>query len=230
MDKEAEAVAEVAKTTGKAIDAGREFGGFVSRIVGRPLEIALGIFEDKLKYFRWERQLRLIDRAQKLLTERGLAQPTRQVPLGFAIPLLEAASLEEDDQLQDMWARLLVNAADANSQVEVRRTFITILENLAPLDALILERIAAEHTGERDQDIWTKYLPERVLLEKPEPEDENLHPPHDVEIALANLARLGCITSHMAWGGMAIFSCVNITALGQAFIKACASSSAGGDV
>ena len=112
ISETAKAVQEVAKTTGKAIDAGEKFGGFISRYIAGSIEQGTGIFEDKLKYMRWERQVRLMQRAEQLLKETGLSQPTRAIPLKLAIPLLEAASLEDDDYLQDLWARLLVNAAN----------------------------------------------------------------------------------------------------------------------
>lgn len=219
MRDESKAIEEVAKTTGKAIDASRELGGFLSKYVGGSLEHAMGIVEDKLKYLRWERQIRLTERANTLLAERGLAQPSRKVPLQVAIPLIQAASLEEDDWLQDQWAALLVNAADAASHVEVRRAFISILEDLTPLDALLLKKIYSL-TGVPDveADIWTTHLPDYITEQKPD--KENLRPPSHVEISLGNLARLGLITTAMAWGGFAIFSCVHRTVLGREFLGA----------
>src|SRR4051794_22485359 len=108
MSEELKSIGEVAKASGKLIDAGRELGGFLAKYIGGSLEQAMGIVEDKLKYYRWHRQIRLIDRANKLMAERGLSQPTRHVPLQIAIPLLQGGSLEENDQLQDRWAALLV--------------------------------------------------------------------------------------------------------------------------
>ncbi len=61
MSEESKAIEEVAKTTGKAIDASRELGGFLSKYVGGSLEQAMGIVEDKLKYLRFERKVRLMD-------------------------------------------------------------------------------------------------------------------------------------------------------------------------
>ncbi|MFZ3128241.1 MAG: hypothetical protein WA136_09515, partial [Rhodoferax sp.] len=97
MDEESKAVQEVAKTTGKAIDAAREAGGFIAKFISGPLEQGVGIFEDKLKYLRWERQIRYMQRAQELLKLSGLDSPTRAVPLKLAIPLMQGASLEEDN-------------------------------------------------------------------------------------------------------------------------------------
>lgn len=49
MSEEAKAVQEVAKASGQLIEAGREFGKFMSRYIGGTVEQAVGIFEDKLK-------------------------------------------------------------------------------------------------------------------------------------------------------------------------------------
>lgn len=223
MTNESKAIEEVAKSTGKAIDAGRELGGFLSRYVGGSLEQAIGIVEDKLKYLRWERQIRLIERANHFLAEKGLPQPSRKVPLQVAIPLIQGGSLEEDDWLQDRWAALLVNAADASSHTEVRRAFISILEDLTPLDALLLEMIySSTQVLDVQIAIWTTFLPGHVMLEKPD--QENLRPPAHVEISLGNLARLGLITTATTWGGFAIFSCVHRTVLGREFLNAITSS------
>ena len=46
-----------------------------------------------------------MQRAEQLLLEAGLSNPTRAIALKLAVPLLEAASLEDDDYLQDLWAR-----------------------------------------------------------------------------------------------------------------------------
>jgi hypothetical protein len=219
MSDESKAVEEVAKASGKAIDAARELGGFLSKYAGGPLEQAMGVVEDKLKYLRWERQVRLMERANKFLAERGLSLPSRKVSLQIAIPLIQGGSLEENDFLQDRWAALLVNAADASSNIEVRRAFISILEDLTPLDAILLEKIY-ESTAVPDveADIGTTFLPDHVT--EAEPGIENVRPPTNVEVSLGNLARLGLITTATAWGGFAIFSCVHRTILGREFLKA----------
>lgn len=219
MSNESKAVEEIAKTTGKAIDAGRELGGFLSRYIGGSVEQAMGIVEDKLKYLRWERQIRLADRANAFLSKRGLSQPSRKVPLQIAIPLMQGGSLEEDDWLQDRWAALLANAADATSQIEVRRAFISILEDLTPPDALLLEKIySLPQVSNVDAEIWTTHLPDYATSEKPN--QTNLRPPNYVEVSLGNLARLGLITTAMVWGGLANFSCVHRTVLGHEFLRA----------
>lgn len=234
-DPEAKAVTEVAKaaqalakTTGKGIDAGRELGQFVARFVGGPLEQGGGIVEDKLKYMRWERQVRLMVRAEEFLKQQGLEAPTRPVPMKVAIPLFQAASLEEDDELQDRWARLLVNAADVESGVDVTRSLVRILEDFDPLDAQVLEAI---HDAPKDLYPNGAVIPTSLPHAYDDPSDnaDPKLPPEPVQLALWNLKRLGCIDSAGTWDSIVGIHRVEITPLGTELIRACTFRESGED-
>ena len=215
------AIQEVSKATGKAIDLAETFGGFISRFVAGPLEQGVGIFEDKLRYLRWERQVRLMDRAEQLMSSLGKSAPTKPIPLKLAIPLFQAASLEDDDYMQDMWAKLLVNASISERRVELRRAHIDILERLSPFEALIFKKIYEFPVGGSGKvEIVTGDLPHSVSWER-DSQQEAVQPNDDVMMALANLARLGCITLPTAWGGGEIFTTVYPTIIGQNLISAC---------
>ena len=226
VSEAAKAVQEVAKATGKAIDATQAFGGFISRYVAGPLEQGMKIFEDKLKYMRWERQVRLMQRSEQLLRESGLTGPTRAIPLKLAIPLLEAASLEDDDYLQDLWARLLVNGANGGSHVSLERAHIAILEQLTPLEAVILQKIYSLPYDEiRHHGVIAGKLPDDVSIwGEPSYIGERIghgEPPEEVRLALANLARLDCIAIEKSAGGGEIFNRVIPTLVGKTFVEAC---------
>ena len=223
ISESAKAVQEVAKATGKAIDASQKFGGFISRYVAGPLEQGMGIFEDKLKYMRWERQVRLMQRAEQLLREAGLNEPTRAIPLKLAVPLLEAASLEDDDYLQDLWAHLLVNAANGSSHVNLQRAYIAILEQITPFEATLLQKIySLPYDKTRHDGVVVGNLPASVSIGTDDGKEDALSEPSGkVKLALANLARLGCIVIQKSWGGGEIFKQVNPTLLGKSFVEAC---------
>lgn len=223
----AKAAQEIAKSTGKGIEAAREAGGFIAKYIAGPLEQGMGIFEDRLRYARWERQIRLMRRADQFLAQVGLAAPTQAVPLKLAIPLLQAGSIEEDDELQDRWARLLVNAANAGSGVSVHRSYIAILEQLTPLEAQIVDVVyALPFEAIRHEGVWTGGLP---MSARPQTQDDkraNAPPvgdglPESVKVALGNLVRLGCLKLGATWGGGENFGQVNPTVLGSAFVRAC---------
>lgn len=219
----AKAVQEVAKTTAKAIDAGQRMGSFLAKYVGGPLEQAMGIWEDKLKYARWERQLRLMKKGEEVMREAGLPGPTRQIPLKLAVPLLQGASLEEDDYLQDRWVNLLVNAANKQSGIDLQRSFIDILERLTPLEARILERIYTNPDIRRSLSvtILTGNLPDSVAIAAVEDHAKAKLPSEPVRVALANLTIMGCLQVERSMDGRELFGLALPRLIGKLFVDAC---------
>ena len=217
------AIQEVAKTSGKAIDGIREFCGFIAKYTAGSIQEACGIFEDKLKYARWKNQARLMLKAKKFLKEQGLDAPDKSIPFKLAVPLLQAASLEDDDYLQDMWAKLLVNSATKNSNVDLQRMYIDILERLSPFDAKILEKIySIPYEEAMHKLIIVSWLPERIELDqKKERPSKYPQPSEEMKLSLLNLDRLNCLAICISMGGGQIFQAVNQTLLGKNFIAAC---------
>lgn len=140
IEESAKAVTETVKLGTTVVEATEKMGSFLSRVLNEPITEAVGIFEDKLKFMRWKRKLRIIDEVNRLLDERSL-ESTRPIPPKLAIPILEQASLEENDELQDIWCRLIANSLDPNFEVEIRYAFIDIIKNLTTLDAKILKYV-----------------------------------------------------------------------------------------
>ena len=221
MCEEGRAVQEVARAVGKTTDLARDFGGFIAKFVSGPLEQGVGVFEDRLRYMRWERQVRLMQRVQTIMEELGELSPTKPIPLKLAVPLFQAATLEDDDYLQDMWANLLVNSAVSKQGIELRRAYIDILERLSPLEALILEKLCALHEDElQGNGIITGYLPERAEVFLEGDDNQAIQPNQEVTLALSNLARLGCVVPQLTWGGGQTFTRVHPTIIGRKLVEA----------
>ncbi len=216
-----EAAKEIATLGQMGTGAVKGMGQFIGRFIEGPLEQASGIVTDHLRYVRGERALRLQKRAQELFVELGMDGPTRSVPLKVMIPLLSEATIEEDDDLQDMWARLLVNAGDADHDVEVRRAFVSILRDFGSLEARIMQGIYAYPQEKLLKEcVRTRYLPETIVLGRDEEGDvEHIKP--DVKVALSNLCRLECLNSNLTYGGTRILSQVYPTELGRRLMDAC---------
>jgi hypothetical protein len=212
------ATEEAFRATGKAIDAARECGKWLARLVKRPLREAVGMLEDHLRVVRWERQQRLIERVNKFLQDRGLLGATRPVPLKIALPIIQQGCLEEDDDLQDLWAQLLVNAADAASDTEVRSSFVNILKDLTALDAVNLAKIYSfAYENVKGSGVWTGELPEAISLDgKP---GVVMRP--SVAVSLDNLLRLRLVDNAAAMAGGGPLYTVFQTELGRAFFRAC---------
>lgn len=214
------AVQETAKTVSNGLDKAEKFGAFVARYIGRPLETGIGIFHDKLTYFRWENQLRLMKRAQEFSESLGMTGPTRALPINFTVALIQAAS-EADSDMQDQFAALLVHSADAESDVEIRRTYIDTLERLTPLDALVLNAIySVPYELWAHQGLLTAGLPTKAEIVPEKPPESFAAPSDEVLLSLANLAALGLLRPAATWGGGENLGRVNPTLFGRAFSDA----------
>jgi hypothetical protein len=219
-EEEAKALQEIAKATNQGIRTLEKAGVFLSKFIGGPLEEASGILEDRLKYYRWERKVRLLERAKDFLKERGINSPTSHVTLKIAIPLLEAGSIEEDNNIQDIYAKILANAADADFKLTIKRTYIDILQNLSSLEIDILKKLYSLNFDEIwNEGVWTTFLPEKLILNQPS--QENLRPIKDVEIALANMYRFELINRGSTYGGGEIYSRITPTLYGNEFVQIC---------
>lgn len=219
--KATEATAEVSK---EAIQAGRDLGRFISGPAGE----VVGMLRDHLKVVRFERQIRLRERVRHFLSERGMDGPTRTVSLKIGLPLLDHATLEEDDELQDLWARLLVNGGDADSGIEIRRAFVSVLAEMTALDVrnlAAIEQASPLDLREGTVGIWTSKLPDRAVpVSRRERGVYDELPTLEVLTSLSNLERLGCIYSGAELGrvrGVSPVQIVGLTPFGRAFVAAC---------
>lgn len=216
-----EAWRETASTTGKIVE---QFGKLASYFEGM-LNARAGQAEDNAQFRRWKNRLKLYDKAQKILAERNIETPTRNVPLSFAAPLLSYGSLQEDDELQNRWAQLLANAADASSGVELRTTYVDILKDLSAVDVTILAIIAKLSHSDFPQ------IPSTAIETGELPSYARVHvdlqsvlssPSVEVTLSLSNLVRLGCISPSVGYGGGAQnFDLVYVTPLGMGLYRAC---------
>ena len=138
----AKAVQEVAKTTGQAIGTVEKLGIFFSKIMGESIDATCGMLADTLKYKRWERQTELVEKAERLIKDKNLEKRSIPISAKLALPIFQNASVEDDDFLHDLYAKLLVSAIDP--EIQTRRTaFVEILRQLEPIDVQILQAMHA---------------------------------------------------------------------------------------
>ena len=67
-----------------------------------------------------------------------LRQSQAPVPPVAQLPAPPSTSLEENEDLHTMWAALLANAASPDNTVEVRPGFISVLRQMSPDEAALL--------------------------------------------------------------------------------------------
>jgi hypothetical protein len=186
---------EIAKFGTASVEATSKFGGFFAKIIDKPLSELCGKWVDNKKFDRWENQVKIQDRVNTILKERG-CENVRMIPPKLGIPLIDNALLEDDENLQDIWCNLIANSLDPNFDKEIRYTLIDMIRNLTPLDALILKYVYEESFNIAKDMVDATNNPVRVvdcrvrfdkMKEKIEAE------PREIRISLSNLVRVQCI-------------------------------------
>src|ERR1700733_524274 len=106
------------------------FTGIVKRMLGPAADEVAAMWADKVRLYRYERQLKCVEKAEKIAQEAGFTP--QAVPPKILFPLLEGASMENDEHLHDMWSNLLANASSPTTAHLVRPAFIKLLRGMAP--------------------------------------------------------------------------------------------------
>jgi hypothetical protein len=78
------------------------------------------------------------------LTLLNIGMTPAPVPLNILQPLLEGASLQEESELQDIWANLLANAATPLRTCPILPSFAPILKELTSADVKFLDALVKQ--------------------------------------------------------------------------------------
>lgn len=155
--------------------------GLLQRIAG-PLADEVGeSLAIVARPYRIKLSLKMFQKTQRMLEEAGINP--QAVPPRLFLPMVEAASIENDEDLHTKWSALLANAASTPNKVHP--SYIEILKQLTPDDAQFLDKL---YTATKDK----KYRSLNQLLR-----GEDQH-----GIPFQNLVRLGLIQISYAVDGM----------------------------
>lgn len=116
---------------------------YLTRASGGPFGELWAMPGDWIRFRRWKRAVTRAEEARRILVDRG--REPRQVDDSTLVPLLEAASLTDDDTLAAKWGALLANATDPAADA-VPPMHAEILKQLSPDDAILLDHIVAHGT------------------------------------------------------------------------------------
>jgi Abortive infection alpha len=191
-NEEAKAAQEIAKVTGESIKVGQDVLGFFKLFIGdSPKEVG-EIVTAWTRFYKFKNFLAIYDKVQAIVTKRNKEGKLNPLPARIVIPLLEAATQESDNGLQEKWAKLLVNAADPGTSFEIRKVFVSILSELEPLDASVLDFVPNYSQALIIEDSVRKLKGMKV----PEMATRLHSSESNILLSLHNLIRLGCVGYH----------------------------------
>jgi hypothetical protein len=126
--------------------AGSELFPIFVEDAAKPARVAVGItlanawqglLGDKILAWRLARAAKLNEKLAPKLAESGFKINLDTIPEGFAFKWFEQATQEEDDDILDLFATLLANAAGGNEAALNKRN-IELVSRLSPDDAQML--------------------------------------------------------------------------------------------
>lgn len=89
---------------------------FASKLIGPTFEEVGLLISDKIKYFRFKNQINILIKAQKYVKDKNVK--IKEIPTKILVPLLENASLEEEEEMQDKWSFMIGNLADSKQNLQ----------------------------------------------------------------------------------------------------------------
>lgn len=187
MEEEAKAVQEVAKTARKGLEVTEKFGNFLGKVMGQGFAHLGAAFSDWAQAYRYENLLKLMDKIDSIHKERKIEGKAIPMLPKHAIPILEQASLEDNDDVRLLWAGLIANATDPNKRFEIRKLYIEIISSLDPIDVYILNYLSDESLDEKYGMLTGENLNAELISENIKKNME------DIKISLSNLFRHGLI-------------------------------------
>lgn len=127
-------------------------GGLLKRIAG-PLADEIGeSFALLARPHRVKLGIEMLKKTQRMLIEADITP--RAVPPRLFLPMMDAASIEDDEDLHTRWAALLANAA--SSPDAVHPSYIEVLKQLTPVEARLLDELYEIAKGKPWQKVDTK--------------------------------------------------------------------------
>jgi hypothetical protein len=173
-DEQAKAVQELAKTAQRAIDAGQQFGGFFSKHFGGILEQCTRLVSDTASNYRKVREMNFMVKSIETIHKLGLEGKIKPLSFKIGVPLLEAASLEDNDYLRELWTNLLINSV-RQDQETTHPAYVQVLQQLLPEEAKllayaaeikennILENIRQSLSGASFEDTSHEYIEKKMI-------------------------------------------------------------------
>lgn len=110
---------------------------FVEKLIIPSIEEAGLLIKDNVAYWRFKNQVNMLNKARKYCLKNNITP--KSISLKFLCPLLDNASLEDDEFLQDKWAILLSNMVDSAQNIQ-NHVFPFLLGQISKPEFIVLEQ------------------------------------------------------------------------------------------
>lgn len=158
----------------RGIDLAKDFLG---KLISPAVEETGLLIKDQISSWRFKNQVKVLNKAKDYCEKHNISP--KQVSFKLICPLLEYASLEEEEKLQDKWSILISNLVDSEQNIE-NHVFPYILSQLSlneyeALEKSFLSKKERVEKLNKEMETYKKEYPEKeksILLKIEEHKDD----------------------------------------------------------
>jgi hypothetical protein len=136
-------------TIEKGLDLAKDFLG---KLISPTIEEVGLLISDNIKFYRFKNQVNILLKARQYVSDKNIS--LKEIPIKILVPLLENASLEDNDDLQDKWAKMLTNMINSESNFQ-NQIFPYLLSQISLEEFESLKDISEKEKAHREE--WKKY-------------------------------------------------------------------------
>jgi hypothetical protein len=132
-------------------------GGEILRKIAGPLAEEMGESMGVVaRHYRYKLALKMFKKTERMLIDAGISP--HAVPPRLFLPIVENASMQDDEDIHTRWAALLANAAATPDSVHP--AYIEVLRQLSPKDAKLLDELYDSCVSKRHRKVqpWVTVL------------------------------------------------------------------------
>jgi len=123
--------------------------GLLKALFGKAFEETGEMIADQVKLRRFKNQVVIFEKAQKYIKEKNI--DTLKINLKVLAPMLEFSSYEEEENLQELWAKLIKNILLKPTSILMQQNAVGILNKISNQEAIILHKIYTKLIYERQK-------------------------------------------------------------------------------
>lgn len=130
--------------------------GFLQNLINPPIEELGLLVTDNIRFWRFKNQVRILEKSKRIVEKNNIT--IQKIPLKILVPLLDGASLEEDDELRDNWSALIANSANKDKDI-CNPIFSEILKQLSSSEARCIKKMTEKenYTDSEFYDLWKEF-------------------------------------------------------------------------
>lgn len=145
------------------LETSRVASNLLTRLFG-PSADEIGLtLADNFRIRRLKNQIRNFEKIEKIIDKEKIS--IKQVDLKVLVPYLDGVAMEEDENLQNLWARLMINYLDSTKNL-TSHVYPIILKQISTDELRLLESLEGGKLYSNNPNIKLDILEEVANLER----------------------------------------------------------------